>query len=249
MKGAFMFKDQKLKYKRVILKMGGELFGKKDGWGISFLAYEKIAKNIIKIKGKNNIQLSIVVGAGNIFRGREAEGSEVDEAVADSMGMLGTVINGLALQEALERLGTSTRMMTAVEMKTIAEPYIRRRAIRHLEKGRVLIFTGGVGSPFFTTDSAAALRACEINCDVILKATGVDGVYDSDPNKNPKAKRFSHITYKEAIEKNLQVMDATAFALCRKKKKPIIVFNVNDLDKIPEIIRGKSIGTLVSERS
>ncbi len=236
----------KNKYQRVLLKLGGDLFGKKNGWGISFPAYEKIAKDIIKIKNKNGIQLAIVVGAGNIFRGREVQGKPVDEAVADSIGMLGTVINGLALQEALERLGIPTRMMTAVEMKSIAEPFIRRRAIRHLEKGRIVIFTGGTGSPFFTTDSAAALRACEINCDLILKATNVDGVYSEDPLKNPKAQKYTKLSYKQAIEQNLKVMDATAFALCWKKKKPIIVFSVNDIEKIPDIIKGKQIGTFVS---
>jgi len=239
--------NKSLKYKRVILKLGGELFGRKDGWGISFSAYEKIAKDIIKIKEKNSIQLAIVVGAGNIFRGREVGGQGVDETVADYMGMLGTVINGLALQEVLERLGMPTRMMTALEMKFIAEPFIRRKAIRHLEKGRIVIFAGGTGSPFFTTDSAATLRACEINCDVILKATNVDGIYSEDPQKNPKATRFSNLTYKQAIEKNLEVMDATAFALCWKKKKPILVFSVKDIGKIPEIVRGKKIGTLVAD--
>jgi len=153
----------------------------------------------------------------------------------------------LALQEVLERLGMPTRMMTALEMKSIAEPFIRRKAIRHLEKGRIVIFAGGTGSPFFTTDSAAALRACEINCDVILKATNVDGIYSEDPQKNPKATRFSNLTYKQVIEKNLEVMDATAFALCWKKKKPILVFSVKDIGKIPEIVRGKKIGTLVAD--
>ena len=241
-----MNKSKKLKYKRIILKLGGELFAKKDGWGISFPAYEKIAKDIIEIKKKNGIQLALVVGAGNIFRGREVSEEGVDEAVADTMGMLGTVINGLGLQEALERLNMPTRMMTAVEMKAIAEPYIRRRAIRHLEKGRVIIFTAGVGSPFFTTDSAAALRACEINCDVILKATNVDGVYSDDPKKNPNAKKYIKLSYKEAIKKDLMVMDATAFTLCWKKQKPIIVFNVKDINRIPEIVTGKQIGTLVT---
>jgi uridylate kinase len=233
------------KYHRVVLKLGGELFGKKDGWGISFPAYEKIAKNIIKIKEKNDIQLSIVVGGGNIFRGRETEGKKIDEAVADHMGILSTIINGLALQEALERMNIPTRMMTSIEMKSVAEPYIRRRALRHLEKERVVIFTGGIGNPFFTTDSAAALRACELNCDVILKATNVDGVYSDDPKKNPKARKYTQISFKEALEKNLNVMDATAFALCWKKKKPIIIFNVKDMDKISNIIRGEKIGSLV----
>jgi len=238
----------KLIYKRVLLKLGGELFGKKNGWGISFSAYERIAKDIIRIKRKNKIELAIVVGAGNIFRGREVEGLKTDETVADRMGMLGTIINGLALQEALERFGMPTRMMTAVRMDSIAEPFIQRRAIRHLEKGRILIFTGGVGSPFFTTDSAAALRACEINCDLILKATNVDGVYDSDPEKNQRAKRFEKLTYQEALEKRLKIMDNTAFALCQRKEKPIIVFNVNHINRIPEIVRGEQIGTLVTAK-
>lgn len=234
-------------YKRIILKIGGELFGKsKEGWGISFSAYERVAKDIISIKKKTNTQLSVVVGAGNIFRGREANGVEVDEAVADSMGMLGTVINGLALQEALERFGVPTRMMTAVHMEGMAEPYIRRKAIRHLEKGRIVVFTGGIGSPFFTTDSAAALRACEINCDLILKATGANGVYDKDPRKFKDAKMYRKISYKEALEKNLEVMDNTAFALCWKNKKPIVVFNVKDINRIPDILKGEEIGTLVS---
>lgn len=238
--------SNKIQYKRIILKIGGELFGKKDGWGISFPAYEKVSKDIISIRKKVNIQLAVVIGAGNIFRGREASGSQVDEAVADSMGILGTVINGLALQEALERLGAPTRMMTAVEMKTIAEPFIRRRAIRHLEKGRILIFTGGTGNPFFTTDSAAALRACEIGCDLILKATGADGVYDKNPKKYHNAKMYKKVSYKEALEQKLEVMDPTAFALCWDKKKPIIVFNVKDINRIPDIIKGVGVGTLVS---
>jgi len=233
-------------YHRIILKIGGELFGKEGGWGISFPAYNRVAQDIISIKKKTDVQLAVVVGAGNIFRGREANGNNVDEAIADSMGMLGTVINGLALQEALERLGEPTRMMTAVRMEAIAEPFIRRRALRHLEKGRIVIFAGGVGSPFFTTDSAAALRACEINCDLILKATGADGIYDKDPRKFKNAKKYEKISYKETIEKNLEVMDSTAFALCWKNKKPIIVFNVKDIDKIPDIIQGKKVGTLVS---
>ena len=236
----------KTNFSRILLKIGGELFGKDDGWGISFPAYDRVALDIIKIKKNTDVQLAVVVGAGNIFRGREANGSIVDEAVADSMGMLGTVINGLALQEALEKLNGPTRMMTAVRMESLAEPFIRRRAIRHLEKGRIVIFAGGIGSPYFTTDSAAALRACEINCDLILKATGADGIYDKDPRKYKEAKIYKEISYKEAVEKNLEVMDVTAFALCWKNKKPIIVFNVKDIDRIPEILQGKKIGTLVS---
>ncbi len=235
-----------IQYKRVILKIGGDIFGKENGWGVSFTAYERVAKDIISIKKKIGIQLAVVVGAGNIFRGREANGAEVDEAIADSMGMLGTVINGLALQEALERFGAPTRMMTAVRMESLAEPYIRRKALRHLEKGRIVIFAGGTGNPFFTTDSAAALRACEINCDLILKATGTDGIYDKDPKKFKDAKMYKKIGYKEVLEKKLEVMDATAFALCWDKRKPIVVFNVKDINRIPDIIKGEEIGTLVS---
>ena len=235
----------KLKYKRVLLKLTGELFGEKGGHGINFKAFENIASQIIQIWEKTKIDLAVVIGGGNIFRGRE-RATKVEEAAADYMGMLATVINGMALQEALERLGAPTRMMTAFEIKSVAEPYIRRRAIRHLEKGRIVIFTAGTGSPFFTTDSGAALRAIEIRCDVILKASGVDGVYSDDPNKNRKAKLFKKLTYQEALEKHLNVMDATAFALCQKHKMPIIVFNVNKLKNLDQILQGKKIGTLVS---
>ena len=234
-----------LKYKRVLLKLSGELFGDKNGKGINFTSYERIAKELINAWKKTKIELAIVVGGGNIFRGRERN-KEVDEVAADYMGMLATIINGMALQEALERLGAPTRMMTAFEIKAVAEPYIRRRAQRHLGKGRIVIFTAGVGSPFFTTDSGAALRAIEIGCDVILKATDVNGVYSDNPNKNPKAKLYKQLTYQEAIEKNLEVMDATAFALCKKQKMPIIVFNIKKLGSIGKILKGESFGTLVS---
>jgi len=234
-----------LKYKKVLLKVSGELFGDKNGKGIDFTSYERIAKELINAWKKTKIELAIVVGGGNIFRGRERN-KEVDEVAADYMGMLATIINGMALQEALERLGAPTRMMTAFEIKAVAEPYIRRRAQRHLKKGRIVIFTAGVGSPFFTTDSGAALRAIEIGCDVILKATDVNGVYSDNPSKNPKAKLYKKLTYQEAIEKNLEVMDATAFALCKKQKMPIIVFNIKKLGSIGRILKGESFGTLVS---
>ncbi len=236
---------RKLKYKRVLLKLTGELFGENGGKGINFASYESIASQLINIWKKTQVDLAIVVGGGNIFRGRERS-IQVDQATADYMGMLATVINGMALQEALERLGAPTRMMTAFEIKSVAEPYIRRRAIRHMEKGRIVIFTAGTGSPFFTTDSGAALRAIEINCDVILKASGVDGVYSSDPNKDAKAKMYKNLTYQEALEKHLDVMDATAFALCQKHKMPIIVFNIKNLGKLDKILKGEKIGTLVS---
>jgi len=235
----------KLRYKRVLLKLTGELFGEKNGHGINFASYDKIASQISKIWKKTKVDLAIVVGGGNIFRGRE-RATHVDEASADYMGMLATVINGMALQEALERAEAPTRMMTAFEIKTVAEPYIRRRALRHMEKGRIVIFTGGTGSPFFTTDSGAALRAIEMKCDVILKASGVDGVYSDDPAGNPKAKLFKHLAYQEALEKHLNVMDATAFALCQKHNMPIIVFNINKLDKLDRILQGEKTGTLVS---
>ena len=234
-----------LKYKRVLLKLTGELFGNSEGKGINFTSYEQIASQINKIWKKSKIDLCIVIGGGNIFRGRE-RATQVDEASADYMGMLATVINGMALQEALERLGAPTRMMTAFEIKSVAEPYIRRRALRHLEKHRVLIFTAGTGSPFFTTDSGAALRAIEMKCDVILKASGVDGIYSEDPNKNQKAKLYKNLSYQEALEKHLEVMDGTAFALCQKHKMPIIVFNINKLANLDQILKGKRVGTLVS---
>lgn len=237
--------EEKLRYNRILLKISGELFGVNDGQGINFSAFEKIAEALIDIKDKTKVELAIVVGGGNIFRGRY-KAEDVDEATADYMGMLATIINGMGLQEALERLGAPTRMMTAIEVKAIAEPYIRRKALKHLNKGRIVILTAGTGNPFFTTDSGAALRAAELNCDIILKATNVDGVYSDDPNKNKDATLFKTLTYQEAIEKNLQVMDATAFALCQKQKIPIIVFNINRLDDIDQILEGHNFGTLVS---
>ena len=236
----------RIKYKRVLLKLSGEVFGDDNGKGISFCSYERMSKEIIEVKKRVDIELVIVVGAGNIFRGREAEGSEVDEVVADYMGILATVINGLGFQESMERLGIATRLMTGVEIKQVAEPFIRRRAIRHLEKGRVVILAGGTGSPFFTTDSAAALRACELSCDVILKASTVDGIYDKDPKKHSEARKFGRISYQEALEKRLMVMDNTAFALCQRKKKPIIVFDGERLELIEKIVKGEKIGSLVS---
>lgn len=236
--------NKKLKYKRVLLKLSGELFGEKDGKGIGFENFERIALQIYKIWKKTGVELTIVVGGGNIFRGRERS-TNVDEAAADYIGMLGTIINGIALQDALERIGAPTRMMTAFEIKSVAEPYIRRRAMRHIDKGRIVIFTAGTGNPFFTTDSGAALRAIEMHCDVILKATNVDGVYSEDPKVNPNATLYDKLTYQEAIEKNLKVMDATAFALCQKHNMPIIVFNIKELKNLDKILRGEKTGTLV----
>lgn len=233
------------KYKRVILKISGEVFGE-NGKGISLPAYEKMAKQIVKIKKENKIDLGVVIGAGNIFRGRFAAADDFDMATAHQMGMVATIINGLALQQCLEKIGMETRMMTALKMDAVAEPYLRRKALHHFEKGRIVIFAGGTGNPFFTTDSAAALRACELNCDLILKATNVDGVYDKDPNKYDDAKLYKKISFREAIEKDLNVMDATAFALCADNQKPIIVFNLEKLSQISKALQGESFGTLVS---
>ncbi|HOI59828.1 MAG TPA: UMP kinase [Candidatus Pacearchaeota archaeon] len=228
--------------KRILLKLTGELFGNKDR-AISLLESKEIAKKIIKLK-KIGIDLAIVIGGGNIFRGREVGAEKFDRAVADNMGMLATIINGLSLQESLEGLGAKTRMLTAIEMPKVAEPFYRRRALHHLEKNRIIIFSGGTGNPFFTTDTAAVLRACEINADYILKATDVDGVYDKDPDTNKDAKMYKTISFKEVIEKDLKVMDSTAFTLCRDNNIPLIVFNVKYLDKIEDILKNK-IGTLV----
>lgn len=234
-----------MKYKRVLLKIGGEAFGKEGGKGVSLVKYAEIGKEIARIKKENKIDLCVVVGGGNIFRGREVGEKKFGKATADYMGMLSTVINGLGLQEALEKMGVPARMMSAIRMDAVAEPFLRRKALHHLSKGRIVIFSGGTGSPFFTTDTTAALRACESDCDLILKATNVDGVYDKDPRKNPDAKLYKKISYREAIEKDLDIMDSTAFALCRENKKPIVVFNVKDLKKVSRILKGGEAGTTV----
>jgi len=235
-----------MKYKRVLLKISGEIFGNEEGKGVSLSSYMNMAKQIADIKKKNDIDLCVVIGGGNIFRGRQAGEESFDMAVAHQMGMVSTVVNGLGLQESLEELGISTRMMSAVRMDSVAEPFLRRKALHHLEKGRIVIFAGGTGNPFFTTDTAAALRACEVNCDLILKATNVDGVYDSDPRKNPDAKLYEKLSFQEALEKNLNVMDSTAFALCSDNQKPIIVFNIKDLKNVSKALKGEKFGTLVS---
>jgi len=234
-----------MKYKRVLLKIGGEIFGE-DGKGVSLSSYMEMARVIAEIKKKNDIDLCIVVGGGNIFRGRQVGEESFDVVVAHQMGMVGTVLNGLGLEESFEELGVPARMMTAVRMDSVAEPFFRRKALHHLEKGRIVIFAGGTGNPFFTTDTAAALRACETDCDLILKATNVDGVYDKDPKKNPDAKLYKNVSFREAIEKNLKVMDSTAFAMCLENKKPIIVFNIKDLKDVSKVLKGGEMGTLVS---
>ncbi len=234
-----------MKYKRVLLKLTGELFGFDNGKGINFSAYDHISKILVNFVKKTNIELVVVIGGGNIFRGREKD-SEVDEASADYMGMMATIINGLGLQESIERNGGSTRMMTAFEVKAVAEPFIRRRAMRHLDKGHIVILSAGVGSPFFTTDSGAALRAAELKCEVLLKASNVDGVYSSDPNIDPDAIKYSKLTFDEAISKGLKIMDTSAFLICKQKNIPIIVFNINKLDTLKDAVLDKGFGTLVT---
>jgi len=234
-------------YKRVLLKLSGEALQGKKSHGIDQPVLVSLARQIKEIKDLD-VDVAIVLGAGNIFRGQEniaSRGLDMDRAVADYMGMLATVINGLALQDALEKMGVATRVMTAIEVQRVAELYIRRKAVRHLEKGRVVIFVAGTGNPYFTTDTAAALRAMEINADVILKATKVDGVYSADPVKEKSAKKFSSLKYIDVLNKSLRVMDATAISLCMDNKLPIVVFNLNKEGNIKRVILGEKIGTVV----
>lgn len=233
-----------LKYKRVLLKLSGESLMGKQKFGISADMLFHYARQIKEIVDKG-VEVAIVIGGGNIFRGLSAVDSGIERVQGDYMGMLATVINGMALQTALESQGLFTRLISAIEMRQIAEPYIRRRAIRHLEKGRVVIFSAGTGSPYFTTDSAAALRASEINADVILKGTRVDGIYDADPEKNPNAVRYDEITFAKVINLGLNVMDMTAFTICKENSIPIIVFDINQPGNLSAIIEGEKVGTLV----
>ncbi len=232
-------------YRRVVLKLSGEALQQSEkGYGIDAGVLLNIAEQLKEIQ-KLGPQIAIVVGAGNIFRANSNTGRAIDRVTADYMGMLATVINSLALQDALEKIGAHTRVQTAIQMQQLAEPYIRRRAVRHLEKGRIIIFAGGTGNPYFTTDTAAALRAIEINADVILKATKVDGVYTDDPFKNKKAKKFDTLSYMDVVNKDLKVMDRTAVTLCMENKLPIIVFNLFKKGNIRRVISGEHIGTLV----
>jgi uridylate kinase len=233
------------KYKRILLKLSGEALAGKAGYGIDTEVLELIARDIKEIR-ELGVEICVVLGGGNIFRGLAAAARGMDRAQADYMGMLATVMNSLALQDALERLEVFTRVQSAIEIQELAEPYIRRRAVRHLEKKRVVIFAGGTGNPYFSTDTAASLRAMEINAEVILKATKVDGVYDADPVKNKDAKLFQKLTYIEVLQKNLKVMDSTAISLCMDNELPIIVFNLGRPNGIKDIVMGKNIGTLVS---
>ena len=236
-----------LPYKRVLLKLSGEVLQNREtGLSIDPVAARSVAERV-KAVVEMDIEVALVVGGGNIFRGLSGATKGIDRSTGDYMGMLATVINALALQDALEDAGLETRVQTAISMRQIAEPFIRRRALRHLEKGRVLIFGAGTGNPYFSTDSAAALRASEIGADALLKATKVDGVYDADPELHADARRFTQLTYTEAISRSLKVMDAAAFALCRDNHIPIIVFNFFDPEQLLDVLRGKAVGTRVGE--
>jgi len=239
-------KSPKPKYRRILLKLSGEGLGDENGRGIAAPALRRLADEIRAVRDLG-VQVVVVVGGGNIFRGLQGSKEGIERATGDYMGMLGTIINALALQDALEKIGVATRVQSAIAMSQVAETFIRRRAVRHLEKGRVVIFGGGTGNPYFSTDTAAALRANEIGAEVILKATKVDGIYDCDPKKNPQAKRFAQISYLDALQKRLQVMDSTAFSLCMDNKMPIIVFNSFQPKNLRRVVLGEKVGTLVTE--
>jgi uridylate kinase len=231
-------------YKRIMLKLSGEAMTKKEGYGIDHDVLMEVAASIKEVVDAG-IQVVVVVGGGNIWRFRDTTESGIERTVSDAMGMLATIMNGVALQSALESLGQYTRVSSAIDIPQLAEPYIRRRVIRHLEKNRVVICAGGTGNPFFTTDSAAALRALELECEIILKATNVDGVYDKDPSKHKDAKKYDTLTYQEAIEKNLAVLDQAAFSLCRDEGLPIRVFDFTDRKNLMKAAKAQNVGTLV----
>ena len=233
-----------LKYQRILLKLSGEALMGNRGYGIDAATVDFMAKEIRDVASMG-VQISIVIGGGNIFRGVQGSLEGMERASADYMGMLATVINALALQNALEKYDLPTRVQSAIEMQELAEPYIRRKAMRHLEKGRIVIFAAGTGNPYFTTDTAAALRAMEIGAQVILKGTKVDGVYSSDPMKDPKAKKYSELTYMEVLKKGLGVMDSTAVTLCMDNNLPIVVFNLRGKGNIRKVVEGKKVGTIV----
>jgi uridylate kinase len=236
---------EKLRFHRVLLKLSGESLMGSQGFGISSDVLDFFAEEILKVHSIG-VQLGIVIGGGNIYRGLSATSQGIDRATGDQMGMLATMINSLALQNALEKKGIFTRLMSALRMEAIAEPYIRRRAIRHLEKGRVVIFGAGTGHPYFSTDTAASLRAIEIKADVILKGTRVNGVYDSDPEKNPDAIMFENISYLDILKNNLKVMDLTAVSLCQENNLPMMVFNMDVPDNLLRLVKGENIGTLIN---
>ena len=233
-----------LAYKRALLKLSGEALAGDKGFGLDFAIVERMTDEIKAVK-ETGADLGLVIGGGNIMRGSQASRQGMDRVSADYMGMLATIINALAIQDILEKKGVDTRVMTAIRMEALAEPYIRRRAVRHMEKGRVVIFAGGTGNPYFSTDTAAVLRALEIEANIILKATNVDGVYTADPKKDPKAEFLAEVSYQDAIVKGLGVMDANAFALCKDNSLPIQVFNINQPGAIVRILKGERIGTIV----
>jgi uridylate kinase len=232
-------------YRRIVLKLSGEALAGSQGYGIDPLVIERVAAEVREVAALK-VEVAIVIGGGNIFRGVAASAVGMDRATADYTGMLATVINALALQDALEKVGLQTRVLSAIEMRAVAEPYIRRRAIRHLEKGRVVIFAAGTGNPFFTTDTAGALRAVEIGADAIMKATKVDGIYSADPKQDKNAQRLERVTYIEVLNRGLQVMDATAISLCMDNKLPIIVFDLTRSGNIKRIVLGEAVGSIVS---
>lgn len=236
-----------MKYKRIMLKVSGEALAGDEGFGISPRMLSFLAGEIEQVH-KLGLQIAVVVGGGNIVRGIPASAEGMDRSSADYIGMLATVMNGLALQDALERLAIDTRVQTAIEMREVAEPFIRRRAIRHLEKGRVVIFVGGTGNPYFSTDTAAALRAMEVKCEVVFKATKVDGVYTADPLLDPSAKKFDELSYIEVLNRQLKVMDSTAISLCMDNLLPIVVFNLHEPGILRQLVFGEKVGTIVRGR-
>ncbi len=236
------------KYRRVLLKVSGEALMGSQAFGIDIGTVDAIAADV-KSATQAGTQLCMVIGGGNIFRGLSAAAKGIERATADYMGMLATVMNALAMQAALERSGVESRVLSAIPMSTVCEPYIRRRAIRHLEKGRVVIFAGGTGNPFFTTDTAAALRAAEMNCDALLKGTQVDGVYSADPKKVPNAERYASLTYHEVLSRDLKVMDASAVSLSRENKIPIIVFSIHDQGALATVLKGEGRATVIEDRA
>lgn len=245
MKSSKRGSQSKPKYSRILLKLSGEALAGENGSGIDPEFVHDMARQVKEVRDLG-VEVVIVIGGGNIFRGLQGSEKGIERATGDYMGMLATVINSLALQDALEKQGVQTRVQSAINISQIAEPFIRRRAVRHLEKGRVVIFGAGTGNPYFSTDTAAALRANEIGADVILKATKVDGIYDSDPKKNPKARRYKQITYIEALQRRLKVMDSTAFSLCMDNKMPIVVFDFFKPHNLKNVVLGKGLGTLVT---
>jgi uridylate kinase len=243
--------DPRPRWRRVVLKLSGEAFADATGYSIDGDVVFQLAREIVRVRQELQVDIAVVVGGGNIWRGAKGAGVGMDQAQSDYMGMLGTVINGLALQDALERLGQPTRLQTALEMERIAEPYIRRRAIRHLEKGRVVILAAGLGDPFFTTDTPAAVRAAEIDAEAVLKGThsGVDGIYTADPKLDPTATKLDQVSYMDALNRGLNVMDTTAISFCMDNKLPIVVFDVLQPGNLERVLLGDGVGTLVTDRS